>query len=50
MPLQNMSQPMGWVVMVPAWGSHSAAWKFLFVGTLPEPETISTLPLFKSAA
>src|SRR5215472_4809417 len=49
-PLQNISQFTGCVVTVTVAGSKMAACKFVFVGRLPEPETISTLPLCKSAA
>src|SRR5712664_3057042 len=49
-PLQNMSQLTGCVVTVPVCGSKTPACRFVFVGTLPEPETTSTLPLLSTAA
>src|SRR6516164_2830004 len=49
-PLQNMSQPTGCVVIVPDCGSQTAAWKFVFAATFPDPDTINTRPSFVSAA
>src|SRR5882724_4036603 len=49
MPLQNMSQFTGCVVTDPVAGSKIPAWKFVFPATLPDPETIRTLPLCSSA-
>src|SRR4030095_1358101 len=44
-----MSQPSGCVEMVPNCRSHTAARKLGSVSRLPDPETISTLPLFSNA-
>ena len=49
MPLQNMSHASDWVVIVFAWRSQTAARKFVSAATLPEPETISTLPSYVTA-
>lgn len=49
MPLQNMSHPTGRVRIVPAFGSQTAAWKLVTVGSFPDPETTSTFPLLRSA-
>ena len=44
MALQNMSHTSDCVVIVFAWRFQTAARKFVSAATLPEPETISTLP------
>ena len=49
MPLQNMSHASDCVVIVLACRSHTAARKFVSAATLPEPETISTLPSYVTA-
>src|SRR5204863_2811348 len=49
-PLQNMSQPSTCWLIVPACGSHNPARKVVSVATLPEPETINTLPVLSRAA
>ena len=48
-PLQNISHASDWVTSVSSCGSQTAAWYCVTVGTLPEPDTISTLPLFMRA-
>src|SRR5437660_525014 len=45
-----MSQATGCVVSVFVTGSNTAACKFVFEGRFPDPETITTLPLCRSAA
>src|SRR5271163_10334 len=44
-PLQNISHATGCVVTVSLAGSQTPAMKLVFAATLPEPETINTLPL-----
>src|SRR5215831_16124230 len=44
-PLQNMSQPIACVVIVFVLRSHTPAWKLVFAGTLPEPDTTRIFPL-----
>src|SRR5882762_5496563 len=48
-PLQNMSQETGCVVITPVAGSKSPAWKFVLPGAFPDPETIRTFPLCSMA-
>ena len=49
MPLQNMSQVSGCVMMEPESGSQTPACKFVLPATLPEPETTRTFPVRSSA-
>src|ERR1700676_3621071 len=50
MPLQNMSQAIGKVLIVSFLGSQTAACRTWLSGSLPEPETTSTLPVCIRAA
>src|SRR6266851_2576242 len=49
MPLQNMSQVKGWVVMVSVAGSHTPPWKKVTVLSFPDPVAKRILPLCISA-
>src|SRR5689334_21387793 len=51
MPLQNMSHGCDCVTTIfSLTGSRTAYLKFVSAATLPDPDTIRTLPLFMSAA